>query len=318
MISSPKKNKNQTKREAAKKHLDHHIELLESAGKELEETQKKIDRLDKLKSSIGDKHKKLGGLNYTAPFELIDLSKNHRKIDLDSEDFISLRESIKSEGLLQRPVVTLSKDPEKPFLCVAGHRRILALRENGIENIPVILSNFDDSSTLEAARLAENVVRKNLEPIELADAVLSLKQKLGESNSGISRVLNKSRGYIISLIKIAEWSNDIKDFIRVNNIKIGPLLEAAKLSLSEEQLNEWVTNLATNKNVSSNSTPLKDSSKKHGRTSQTLASFGPKNRRKYDQFFSKYGLEEEDKKLIDLFLQEMKIKGWNPNLEDHS
>ena len=316
MASNSKKNISQTKREAAKKNLDHQIELLETAGKELEETQKKIDRLDKLKSSIGDKHKKLGGINYTAPFDLIDLSKNHRDIDLDSVDFISLKESIKTEGLLQRPVVTLSNDPEKPFLCVAGHRRILALREIGNENIPVILSDFDDNATVEAARLAENVVRKNLEPIELAEAVLSLKEKLGESNSGISRVLNKSRGYIISLIKIAEWPCEIKDLIRKNKIKIGPLLEAAKLTLSTEDLKAWISQLITGQVVSSNSTPLEHKAKKERKNKQVTSNFGPKNKRKYDQFCTKYSLDDEDRKLIDLFLQEMKIKGWSPNVEN--
>lgn len=318
MASSSKKSKTQSKREAAKKNLDHQIELLESAGKELEETQKKIDRLDKLKTSIGNKHKKLGGINYTAPFDLIDLSKNHRKIDLDSEDFVSLKESIKTEGLLQRPVVTLSNDPNKPFLCVAGHRRILALKQIGNDSIPVILSDFDDSATIEAARLAENVVRKNLEPIELAEAVTSLKKKLGESNSGISRVLNKSRGYIIALIKIAEWPDDIKELVKVHKIKIGLLLEAAKLTLSNEELREWVKALIEPK-VSSNSTLKRDSENIADETKpKQVMSFGPRNRRKYDQFCSKYDLDEEGRKLIDLFLQEMKIKGWNPQIENHT
>ena len=316
MASKNSKSKTKvSRREAAKANLDHQFGLLEDAGNELEETQKKIDRLNKLKTSIGNKHKKLGGLNYSAPFDLIDLSKNHRKIDLDSEEFLSLKESIRSEGLLQRPVVTLSDDPNKPFLCVAGHRRILALKENGNDSIPVIISDFDDNATVEAARLAENVVRKNLEPIELAEAVLALKKKLGESNSGISRVLNKSRGYIISLMKIAEWPKEIKDLIKEHNIKIGPLLEAAKLTLSDEDLKEWMKKLIDSSRVSSNSTLSDKQPPKPANTRHGALTFGPKNKRKYDQFCSKYSLDEEDRKLINLFLQEMKIKGWNPSVE---
>jgi ParB/RepB/Spo0J family partition protein len=284
----------------AKEDLEKQMEDLEVSAAELKKSEEKASVLNKLKGMLGDKHKKFGGVNFEAPVSLINVSENHRMIDSESEDFIALKESINNQGLIQRPIVTLSENIDQPFLCIAGHRRIQAIKELGFEKIPIIIGDYSDRNSQDLARLAENVVRQSLKPVELAEAVFRLKGKLGETNSGIARILNKHRGYIIVLLKIAEWPQSIKDLIIQHEVGMHFLNSLAKKAFSIEQVE-----IRIKKHVSvevSNSSTLKISSNN--------SSINSNNSLKMNLFFEKNKIDRETKEHIQNFLNQMKIKGW--------
>ncbi|NRA43525.1 MAG: ParB/RepB/Spo0J family partition protein [Oligoflexales bacterium] len=185
----------------------------------------------------------------------IDLSQNSREIDTSTADFVGLRESIKEQGLLQRPVLTLGLSTSKPFLCVAGHRRIMALKELGYETCPAELIYSENEQDIHLARLAENLVRQNLKPLELAESVLNLKERLNETTTGVARILNKHRGYVVELLKIAKWPNDAKQLIKEHDINIRKLGHIAKKKMTDSEVIEALLALV---NVSGSPTEKKD------------------------------------------------------------
>lgn len=191
--------------------------------------------------------------------EEIDLSQNSREIDTSSADFIGLRESIKEQGLLQRPVLTLGLSTSKPFLCVAGHRRIMALKELGYENCPAELIYSENEQDIHLARLAENLVRQNLKPLELAESVLNLKERLNETTTGVARILNKHRGYVVELLKIAKWPREAKQIIRDHDINIRKLGHIAKKRMTDSEVVDALLALVS---VSGSPTEKKESKRK--------------------------------------------------------
>lgn len=138
----------------------------------------------------------------------IDLSQNDREIDTTSEEFIGFKETIETQGLLQRPILTIGLQATKPFLCVAGHRRITALRELGVKEVPSELVAFNSDVEIRMARLAENIARESLHPIDLAAAIKRVAKEVSESKTGLGRLLGKSRDFVTWMLKIADWSSD--------------------------------------------------------------------------------------------------------------
>lgn len=99
-----------------------------------------------------------------------------------------LTESVKSHGLLQPLLVT----PDGTV--IAGHRRLAACQIAGIEDVPVIVKDIDETAQLEVM-LIENMQRQNLNPVQeglafkqLMERGLSVNQiakKIGVSNQTI-------------------------------------------------------------------------------------------------------------------------------------
>ena len=166
----------------------------------------------------------------------IDLEHNIRNVDKTSSNFIALKESIKEQGLLQRPVLTLGLSSSKPFLCVAGHRRILALQELNVQTCPAELIYSNDENDIHLARLAENLVRQNLKPLELAESVARLKERINTTTAGVARILKKDRMYVTQLLKIASWPKEAKKIVHENDLNIKRLYLIARQRLTNEEL----------------------------------------------------------------------------------
>ena len=75
-----------------------------------------------------------------------------------------LAESIKQVGVIQ-PII-LARDGEF-YKIIAGERRWRAAKIAGIDKIPAIIRNYDESAAFEVA-LIENLQRENLNAIEEA------------------------------------------------------------------------------------------------------------------------------------------------------
>jgi ParB family chromosome partitioning protein len=227
----------------------------------------------------------------------IDLSQNDRDVDIDSDEFLALKESIKENGLLQRPVLTLGLSSDKPFLCIAGHRRILAYAELGFSTVPAELIFTSSEQEVRIARLSENLIRQNLQPIELAEAVFRIKLDLKEGNTGLARILNRDRQYVIELLKIAQWPEDVKTLIKLHRLKIGDLGRIAKRKLTNEEVRELVEAL-----VSRSPNPEK-ASDRHGASSVKYVE-------KRNSYFEEKGIPAEVRDFIVQFLRDNNIRGW--------
>lgn len=232
-----------------------------------------------------------GGKQIEIEIYKIDLSQNYRAIDIRSDEFVALKESIQIQGLMQPPIVTTQNNAEKPYLCIAGHRRIMALRELKHQSIPCIVLNIQDPAQIHAARLAENIVRENLKPLELATAVKTLKMNLNVSSRGLARLLNKDRAYLSRILRIADWPDDVKELIRLHNINMRKLFMLAVKNFTHEELRKEIQLLIDGK--------------KPGQ-----ASSNAKFKEAREKYFDNQEIPDSARIWILKFLRDNKIRGW--------
>jgi ParB/RepB/Spo0J family partition protein len=115
----------------------------------------------------------------------------------DVGDVSELAESIKEKGVLQ-PIVV--RPAAGRFEVIVGSRRVAAARQTGLGTIPAIVKQLaDHDAVLES--LTENIQRNNLEPRELGEAVMLLRQRFGLTEAEIGKMLSKSQDWVSGLIR---------------------------------------------------------------------------------------------------------------------
>jgi ParB family chromosome partitioning protein len=92
--------------------------------------------------------------------------------DFDEVGLQALADSLQAHGLVQ-PIV-VRPNGKKPLLLIAGERRWRAAKRLGWENIPVIVRKGIPASEAQLLQLLENIVRRDLNPVEEAMAYKKL------------------------------------------------------------------------------------------------------------------------------------------------
>lgn len=141
-----------------------------------------------------------------------DESTNYRLESTDQADGDNptadqaLRESIAAQGVLQPVgVVPLKDDDEHDFALVYGFRRFKAAKALGFSDIPAVLVE-GSSATAEGrklANLAENMVRANLSPAELMDALGRVKEAHPDlSGADLARAVGRHPNHVNNLLRL--------------------------------------------------------------------------------------------------------------------
>jgi ParB/RepB/Spo0J family partition protein len=135
--------------------------------------------------------------------------------DWESEDAVAdlsnLAEDIRANGLLQNLVVRAHPDPgDRRFILVGGERRwraigllIAAGHWRADQPIPVRLLDHDDDVAVRLAALAENLQRRDLNPIEEATAFRALKD-LGLATQDIADRVGKTQRHVQMRLQLLE------------------------------------------------------------------------------------------------------------------
>ncbi len=127
----------------------------------------------------------------------------------DESALEALAASIAESGLVQPVVVRREGDG---FVLIAGERRWRAAQRAGLERIPALLREADEREQLEIA-LVENVVREDLNPIELAHAVAALVEDFGRTHDDVARTLGRSRPAISNLLRLLELPDVVQEMV---------------------------------------------------------------------------------------------------------
>ena len=134
------------------------------------------------------------------PLKLIDIAdENVRKDHPFGEDArdLLIKEHLSKFDLLQ-PVVVRFDNASKRYKLLIGRRRFLSLSAKGSREIPAVVTELEGAEA-EAASLFENLIRKDLSPLEKARMV---KKLVDTTDSGITGV---SRKYGLSKSTVSEW-----------------------------------------------------------------------------------------------------------------
>ena len=131
------------------------------------------------------------------PLEQITYNPAQPRKHVDAAALAALTASVKDKGVLE-PV--LVRRVGEGFELVAGERRTRAARAAGLDTVPALVRDLDDTQALEVA-LVENLQREDLNPVEETDAVLRLlsmrlERPTSDVLEGLRSLYDEARGRV--------------------------------------------------------------------------------------------------------------------------
>src|SRR4249920_2422953 len=168
--------------------------------------------VDALASSAGSP---IGRL---VPIERLDPNPNQpRQVMGDLSELIA---SVVEKGIIEPLVV---RQRGERFQIVAGERRYQAAVQAGLQELPVVVRDVDDTEVIELA-LIENLQRKDLTPFEEAEALAGLAEQCGYTHEDLARRLGKSRSSVTESLSLNAIPEEVRNLCRLADISSKSLL----------------------------------------------------------------------------------------------
>lgn len=168
------------------------------------------------------------------PITDIDTSPYQPRTIFDDERIDELCQTIKTHGVIQPIVVRLRNGR---YEIIAGERRWRAVTKLGLERIPAIVREFNDSQAASIA-LIENLQREGLTALEEAVAYQKLIDLHQLTQESLAQRLGKSQSTIANKIRLLGLSDPVKNALMER--KITERHARALLSLDSDELQEKV------------------------------------------------------------------------------
>lgn len=143
--------------------------------------------------------------------EIAPSALNPRKT-FDESELKELAQSIEANGLIQP--VTLRKytgEDGKKYEIVCGERRFRAVSLLGKDTIQAVVKELDDKQAF-ACMVIENLQRKDIDPMEEAQALKHLFNKGAVSVKEIAKMLGKSQSFVVNRIQL---NNILPEFVQL-------------------------------------------------------------------------------------------------------
>jgi ParB family transcriptional regulator, chromosome partitioning protein len=159
------------------------------------------------------------GANVTdVAVERIDPNPFQPRQVFDDASIEELKQSILAQGILQ-PIL-VRKTGER-YQIIVGERRWRAARAAGLTVIPALVREAaTDEEMLELA-LLENVQREDLNPIELANALLKLQTTCNLTQDVIAEKLGKSRVHVTNTLRLLKLPPRVQAALAEGKITAG-------------------------------------------------------------------------------------------------
>ncbi|MEK3790095.1 MULTISPECIES: nucleoid occlusion protein [Paenibacillus] len=148
----------------------------------------------------------------------------------DDDKIDELCQTIKTHGIIQ-PIVVRARDQH--YEIIAGERRWRAVTKLGMESIPAIVRDFNDSQAASIA-LIENLQREGLTSIEEAVAYQKLIDLHQLTQESLAQRLGKSQSTIANKIRLLQLPDGVKTALMERSIT--ERHARALLSLETEEL----------------------------------------------------------------------------------
>jgi ParB family chromosome partitioning protein len=138
----------------------------------------------------------------------------------DKDELKALADSIREQGVLQ-PIL-LRPFPDKPgrYELIAGERRWQAAQRAGLHEIPALVRELDDRTTLEVA-LVENIQRQDLSPLEEAAGYQRLIDEFNHTQDALAGVVGKSRSHIANTLRLLGLPDGVKTLVDQGDLSAG-------------------------------------------------------------------------------------------------
>jgi len=151
------------------------------------------------------------------PVDLIDPNPFQPRRAFPEETLRELAESIRSSGVLQ-PILVRRVDGK--YQLIAGERRLRAARMAGLQAVPAVIRDLGDRETLELA-VTENVMREDLNPIEVAHAYDSLQERFQLSHEEIAARIGINRSTVSNTLRLLGLPEQIQNMVANGDVSAG-------------------------------------------------------------------------------------------------
>ncbi|PHV70611.1 chromosome partitioning protein ParB [Sporanaerobium hydrogeniformans] len=174
-----------------------------------------------LNALLSDEALNVGGDNHVG-VQMVNINDIETNFDqprkkFNQEELQELSLSIRQHGILQ-PLIVRKKDNK--YEIVAGERRYRAARMAELNEIPIIVKEFDDKQTLEIA-LIENIQRQDLNAMELACAYNLLMERFDLNQDEVADRVGKSRPSVTNILRLMNLTPYAQEKLRENLISFG-------------------------------------------------------------------------------------------------
>ncbi|WUR13355.1 ParB/RepB/Spo0J family partition protein [[Empedobacter] haloabium] len=142
---------------------------------------------------------------------------------MDEGSLNELAASIKTQGIMQpilvRPVGT-GKDGKTTYEIIAGERRFRAAQIAGLENVPVLVRDVDDTAAA-AMALIENIQREDLNPLEEAQGIHRLITDFSFTHEQAAHAVGRSRSAVSNLLRLMNLAAPVQTMLMAGDIDMG-------------------------------------------------------------------------------------------------
>jgi len=187
------------------------------------EKKNKLGRgLSALLGDVNEDYAKLDKVRTAKPVavDLLHPGKYQPRHYVDQEAIDALAQSIREKGVLQPLLVRRHPDDPQAFEIIAGERRWRAAQIAQLAEVPVIIKDFDDQTTLEVA-VIENVQRENLSAVEEADAYHRLMADFNHKQEDVARLVGKSRSHVANTLRLLALEARVKKLVEQGLLSAG-------------------------------------------------------------------------------------------------
>ena len=173
----------------------------------------------------------------TLPIAALTPAKGQPRKHFDEEALEELAASIRSQGVIQPLLVRPRRtDTSTVYEIVAGERRWRAAQRAGLSEVPVFLREMSDEEALTAA-LIENLQREDLNPLEEAHAIQTLRDTLAISQEELSQRLGKSRSALANALRLLQLPDTMQEALRAGGVFTAGHARAI-LALTEREIQD--------------------------------------------------------------------------------
>jgi len=152
------------------------------------------------------------------PISSVNPNPDQPRKEFDEEGIKELAASIKEKGILQ-PIV-VKKGGSGNYELVCGERRLRAATACGLTEIPAVVKDVASEDLLEWA-LIENLQRRDLNPLEEAEAFERLAVERMLSHDEIAKRIGKNRTTITNTLRLLRLPPEVKGYIAQGRISAG-------------------------------------------------------------------------------------------------
>jgi ParB family transcriptional regulator, chromosome partitioning protein len=178
------------------------------------------------------------------PLSSIHTNPNQPRRTFEPAAIAELAASIREKGILQPLLV---RPHQGMYQLIAGERRFRAALEAGLEHVPVVVRDVEDTEMLELA-LIENIQREELNPMEEAAAYGRLLDEFNLTQQQIADRVSKDRSTIANTLRLLSLPEEVRREIEAGRLSAGHAralmaleFDTAKIALAGEIIEKRLT-----------------------------------------------------------------------------